>query len=71
MNHEREYLKIYGVFHFSDIQCYVIFSVKMGCFWTFIFEFKLLPVKITLACYILLNSKFYLDYECQALIFQK
>ena len=44
-NYERHYLKIFGVFHFSDIQCCVIFSVKMGYFWTFIPEFNLLPTK--------------------------
>ena len=32
LNHERDYLKIYDVFHFSDIQCYVIFSRENGVF---------------------------------------
>ena len=33
LNHERYYLKIYGLFHFSDIQCYVnIFWQKLGIF---------------------------------------
>ena len=33
LNHERYYLKIYGAFHFSDIQCYVIFfRWKYGIF---------------------------------------
>ena len=45
LNHERHYLKIYGVFHFSDIQCYVIFFGENGVFWTFILEFSLLPTK--------------------------
>ena len=44
--HERQFLKIYGVFHFSDIQYYVIFfPVKMAYFWTFILQFKSLPAK--------------------------
>ena len=47
LNHERHYLKIYGIFHFSDIQCYIIFLVKMVYFWTFILEFKPLPAKKT------------------------
>ena len=45
LNHERHYMKINDLFHFSDIQCYVIFSVKMGYLWTFILEFNLLPTK--------------------------
>ena len=32
LNHERHYLKIYGVFHLSDIQCYIIFFVENGVF---------------------------------------
>ena len=43
LNHERHYLKIYCVFYFSDIQCYVIFFREN--IWTFIFEFKPLPAK--------------------------
>ena len=30
LNHERHYLKNYGVFHFSDIQCYVILFDENG-----------------------------------------
>ena len=33
LNHERHYLKIYGVFHFSHIECYVILFVKLGYFY--------------------------------------
>ena len=32
LNHEKHYLKIYGVFHFSDTQCYVIFFGENGVF---------------------------------------
>ena len=33
LNHERHYLKIYGVFHFSEVQCYIIFfQGKWGIF---------------------------------------
>ena len=58
VNHDRVYLKIYGLFHFSDIQCCGIFLVKMGYFWTFNLEFKPLAAKKTLTWYILLDSKF-------------
>ena len=47
LNHERPYLKIYGVFHFSDIRCCFIFTVKIGYFWTFNHEFKPLPAEKT------------------------
>ena len=33
LNHERHYLKIYGVFNFSDIQCYVVFLGEDGVFF--------------------------------------
>ena len=30
LNYERHDLKIYGVFHFGDIQCYVNFLAENG-----------------------------------------
>ena len=52
LNHERHYLKINDLFHFSDIQCYIIFFGENGVSLNLILEFK------TLACYMLLDSKF-------------
>ena len=46
LNHERHYLKIYGVFQFMGIfTAMPFFSVKMGYFLTFILEFNLSPIK--------------------------
>ena len=70
--HKIHYLKIYGIFHFSDIQCCIIFfPVKNGIFLDLYPWIQPLPAKKTLACYIPLDSKFKVDYEYQIFINQE
>ena len=58
LNHERHYLKIYGAFHFSDTQRYLIFFSENGVFLDLYPRTETLTCKKTLVCYIPLGSKF-------------
>ena len=54
----RDYQKIYGVFHFSEIQRNIIFSKENGLFLDLYPWIQALTCKKTLSCYIMLDLKF-------------